>query len=84
MLPIRTAYYTFLEIRHPEVTKNPYQVLFPKGEPKRGISPWTNTLTTISNISMTTSRYWSIFAKKNKMKTIFCFHSSASWVEVRR
>ena len=27
-LPIRTAHDTFLESRHPEVTKNPYYVLF--------------------------------------------------------
>ena len=26
-LPIRTMHHTFLEIRHPEVTKNPYYVL---------------------------------------------------------
>ena len=30
-LPIRTAHYTFLENRHPEVTKNLYYVLFPEG-----------------------------------------------------
>ena len=30
-LLIWTAYHTFLENRHPEVTKNPYYVLSPKG-----------------------------------------------------
>ena len=29
-LPIRTAHHTFLESRHPEVTKNPYYVLSPE------------------------------------------------------
>ena len=41
-LPIRTAHHTFLESRHPEVIKNPYYVLFPKGA-KKGISSWTTT-----------------------------------------
>ena len=30
-LPIRTTHHTFLESRHPEVTKNPYCVLPPEG-----------------------------------------------------
>ena len=30
-LPIQTARYTFLESRHPEVTKNPYYDLSPEG-----------------------------------------------------
>ena len=30
-LPIRTTHHTFLESRHPEVTKNPYYVLSPEG-----------------------------------------------------
>ena len=34
-LPIWTAHYTFLECRHPEVTKNSYYVLFPKECQKR-------------------------------------------------
>ena len=34
-LPIRTAHHTFLESRHPEVTKNPCCVLSPKGSQKR-------------------------------------------------
>ena len=34
-LPIGTAHHTFLESRHPEVTKNPYYVLFPKGRQKK-------------------------------------------------
>ena len=34
-LPIRTAHNTFLEIRHPEITKNPYYILSPRGEPKK-------------------------------------------------
>ena len=29
-LPIRTAHFTFLEIRHSDVTKNPYYVLSPE------------------------------------------------------
>ena len=42
-LPIRIAHHTFLESWHPEVTKNSYYVLSPKGEPKKGISSWTNS-----------------------------------------
>ena len=34
-LLIRTAHHTFLESRHPEVTKNPYYVLSPKGSQKK-------------------------------------------------
>ena len=34
-LPIQTAYYTFLESRHPKVTKNPYYVLSPEGSQKK-------------------------------------------------
>ena len=34
-LPIQTAHHTFLESRHPEVTKNPYYVLSPKGSQKK-------------------------------------------------
>ena len=30
-LPIRAAHHTFLEKRHPKVSKNPYSVLPPKG-----------------------------------------------------
>ena len=41
-LPIRTAHHTFLESKHPEVTKNPYYVLSPEGSQKKGISSWTN------------------------------------------
>ena len=33
-LPIRTARYTSLGRRHPEVTKNPYYVLNPEGSQK--------------------------------------------------
>ena len=33
-LPISTAYHT-IEIRHPEVNKNPYYVLSPKGSQKK-------------------------------------------------
>ena len=39
---IRMAHHTFLERRHPEVTKNAYYVLYPKGELNLGISSWTN------------------------------------------
>ena len=39
-LPIRTTHHTFLESRHPEVTKNPYLWFVPRGEPKKGISSW--------------------------------------------
>ena len=42
-LPIRITHHTFLERRHTEVTKNSYFVLSPKGEPKKGISSWTNS-----------------------------------------
>ena len=39
-LPIRTAHHTFLESRHPEVTKNSYYVLIPQGESMaRGLIP---------------------------------------------
>ena len=34
-LPIWTAHHTFLESRHPEVTKNPYYVFSPKGSQKK-------------------------------------------------
>ena len=34
-LPIRTAHHTFLESRHPEITKIPYYVLFPEGSQKK-------------------------------------------------
>ena len=34
-LPIQTIHHTFLECRHPEVTKNPYYVLSPKGSQKK-------------------------------------------------
>ena len=37
-LPIRTAHHTFIELRHPEVTKNPYFVLCPEEGQKNGIS----------------------------------------------
>ena len=33
-LPTRTAHHSFLENRHPKVTKNPCYVLFPKGAEK--------------------------------------------------
>ena len=40
-LPIQTDHHTFLESRHPEVTKNPFYVLSPMGA-KNGISSsWT-------------------------------------------
>ena len=42
-LPIRIAHHTFLQSRHSEVTKNSYYVLSPEGEPKKGISSWTNS-----------------------------------------
>ena len=41
-LQIQTAHHTFLESRHPEVNKNPYYILPPKGV-KKVISPWTNS-----------------------------------------
>ena len=34
-LPIRRANNFVLEIRHPEITKNPYYVLSPKGNQKK-------------------------------------------------
>ena len=34
-LPIWTAHHAFLESKHPEVTKNPYYVLFPEGGQKK-------------------------------------------------
>ena len=33
-LLIRTTHYTFLESKHPEVTKNPFYILFPEGNQK--------------------------------------------------
>ena len=42
-LPIQAAHHTFIESRHPEVTKNSYYVLSPNEEPKKGISSWTNS-----------------------------------------
>ena len=42
-LPIRIAHHTFLQSRHPGVTKNSCYVLSPEGEPKKGISSWTNS-----------------------------------------
>ena len=41
-LQIRMVHQTFLERRHPEVTKNSYYVLSPSGELNIGISSWTN------------------------------------------
>ena len=38
-LPIKTALHNFLEIRHPELTKNPYYV-FPTRGAIKGISTW--------------------------------------------
>ena len=40
-LSIWTAHHTFLESRHPEVTKKPF-MFCPQEEPKKGISSWTN------------------------------------------
>ena len=37
------AHHTFLESRHPEVTKNSYYVLSPEGSQKKGISSWTKS-----------------------------------------
>ena len=34
-LQIRTAHHTFIESRHPEVTKNPYYAFSPKGRQKK-------------------------------------------------
>ena len=34
-LPIQPTHHTFLESRHPEVTKNPYYVLSPEGSQKK-------------------------------------------------
>ena len=34
-LPIGTVHHIFLESRHPEVTKNSYYVLYPKGIQKK-------------------------------------------------
>ena len=34
-LQIRTVHHNFLEIIHPEVTKNPYYVLSPEGSQKK-------------------------------------------------
>ena len=34
-LPIWTVHHTFLESRHPEVTKNPYYILSPKGSSRK-------------------------------------------------
>ena len=42
-LLIRIAHHTFIESRHPEVSKNSYYDLSPEGEPKKGISSWTNS-----------------------------------------
>ena len=39
-LTIRTTHDTFLESRHPEVTKNPYYVSSPEGSQKKGITSW--------------------------------------------
>ena len=43
-LPIWTAHHTFRESRHPDVMKNPFYVLSPKG-----ISSWTKTNKCIFN-----------------------------------
>ena len=42
-LPIRIAHHTFRRSRHPEASKNSYYFLSPEGEPKKGISSWTNS-----------------------------------------
>ena len=35
-----TVHHTFLERRHPEVTKEPYYVLSPEGSQQKGTSSW--------------------------------------------
>ena len=47
-LPIRTTHHSFLESRHPEITKNPYYVLFPKWSQKK-ISAHGLTFKMLSN-----------------------------------
>ena len=42
-LPICIAHHTFLQSRHPEVTKNSYYVFFTEGEPKKCIGSWTSS-----------------------------------------
>ena len=42
-LPIQTANHTFLENKHPEVTKNLYYVSFPKESQRKSISSWTTS-----------------------------------------
>ena len=39
-LPIGTVHHIFLESRHPEVTKNSYYVLYPKGIQKKVSANW--------------------------------------------
>ena len=46
-LPIQSIHHTFLESRHPEVSKNPCHVLSPKWSQTKGISPWTNAETVL-------------------------------------
>ena len=46
-LPIRTIHHTFLESRHPEVTKIDIMFCPPSGT-KKGISSWTKTISCIS------------------------------------
>ena len=41
-LPIRTARYTYFKSRHPEITKNPYYILFLEGNQK-SVSSWNIT-----------------------------------------
>ena len=59
-LPIPTTCHTFLESRYPEVTKNPYYVFLPWGEPKEAIRSWTIT-----------SETYLFTKKKKKMKVAF-------------
>ena len=42
-LPIRITYHTFLESRHPELTKTHIMLCHPRGAKKKGISSWTKS-----------------------------------------
>ena len=46
-LPIQTTNHTFLESRHPEVTKNPYYVLFPEWSQKLNVNHYDSNRVSI-------------------------------------
>ena len=70
-LPTRTAYHTFQESRHAEITKNLYYVLSPEGSQKNSISSWS----TVFNETML-----NIFRNYAPNKYIICDDRDPVWM----